>query len=65
MCQSCSVTPLQAPKPKAKELLAEYLLPALIQLAILLGKRVADTWRSSPQRQSKRWNWPSGSTMSF
>ena len=41
MCQSCSVTPLQAPKPKAKELLAEYLLPALIQLAILLGKRVA------------------------
>jgi N12 class adenine-specific DNA methylase len=41
LCVSCVLRPFTAAKPKAKELLAEYLLPPELQLAISLGKRVA------------------------
>jgi N12 class adenine-specific DNA methylase len=41
LCVTCVLRPFAAAKPKAKELLAEYLLPPEVQLAISLGKRVA------------------------
>ena len=53
------------PKSVQPGLVAEYLLPAEIQTAISVGKRVAGTWRLWHRPMRTRSSWRSGNTASF